>query len=66
MSLTTLEREYLALGDDLSTAEKEYVDAVMDSVQDLANDRGMNVARDDRCARLESAVVRFINESRTP
>jgi hypothetical protein len=64
MSLSSEELKYLSAAHSLSDIEKSYLEAVMDGVQDHANDRGIKAVGDDRCARLESAVIRYILESK--
>jgi len=64
MSLSNDELKYLAEAHTLSAPEKEYLNAVMDGALDQANDRGIKAAGDDRLGRLESAVIRFILESK--
>lgn len=66
MSLTRSERELLeAREGELNDAEKAVVDRTFDALYEAAQARGVKLARDDRVAALEAALVKFILASKT-
>lgn len=65
MSLTRSESELLAAREGvLNDAERGVIDATFDSLEEAAKVRGVKLARDDRVAALEAALIRFIIASR--
>jgi hypothetical protein len=65
MSLTRSESELLeAREGELNDAERGVIDATFDALEEAAKVRGVKLARDDRVAALEAALVRFLLASR--
>jgi len=65
MSLTRSERELMeAREGELNDAERGVINATFDALYDAASERGVKLAKDDRAAALEAALVRFILASR--
>jgi hypothetical protein len=65
MSLTRSESELLeAREGELNDAERGVIDATFDALEEAATIRGVKLARDDRVAALEAALVRFLLASR--
>lgn len=65
MSLTLSERELMkAREGELNDAERAVINVTFDALYEAAQDRGVRLAKDDRAAALEAAMVRFILASR--
>lgn len=64
MSLTQQDSEWFAKREELSPNETEVVDQMFEEIYAYAKVYGVKAAKDDRCASLEAALVRFIIESR--
>lgn len=65
MSLTLSERELMkAREGELNDAERAVINVTFDALYNAAESRGVRLAKDDRAAALEAAMVRFILASR--
>lgn len=65
MSLTRSESELMdAREGKLNAAERALIDRTFDALYDCAKERGIKLAKDDRAAALEAALVRFILSSK--
>lgn len=65
MSLTTDESRLLADREELlNLNEIRVVDATIEMMFSIANTYNIQLAGDDRCAKVEAALIKFINDSR--
>jgi hypothetical protein len=65
MSLTRSQRELMdAREGELNDAERAVIDVTFDALYDAAKARGVKLAKDDRAAALEAAMVQFILASK--
>jgi hypothetical protein len=65
MSLTRSERELMeAREGELNDAERGVIDATFDAIYEAAAQRGVKLAKDDRAAAFEAAMIQFILKSR--
>jgi hypothetical protein len=65
MSLTRSESELMkAREGELNDAERAVIDRTFDTLYEAATARGVKLAKDDRAAALEAALVKFILASK--
>lgn len=64
MSLSRHDSETLAKRDELPENEQEVIDCVFTELYAQAKANRVKAAGDDRAAKLEAALIRFIIESR--
>jgi hypothetical protein len=65
MSLTRSESELMRQREEeLNDAERAVINVTFDALYEAAQDRSVKLAKDDRAAALEAAMVRFILASR--
>jgi hypothetical protein len=66
MSITRSERELMEARDgELNDAERAVIDRTFEALYEAAGTRGVRLAKDDRAAALEAALVKFILASKT-
>jgi predicted nucleic acid-binding protein len=65
MTLSIPDSNALACKNDLPRKEKEFIDKAMSELIAGARESGISLAMDDRAARLEAALIRYMIESRT-
>lgn len=65
MSLSLSERELMeAREGELNDAERALIDRTFEVLYEAAAQRGVKLAKDDRAAKLEAALVQFILSSK--
>lgn len=64
MSLTREESALLDQRDELTTDERVVVDETMDEAAAWGKARNVPLANDDRAAKLEAALIKYIIDSR--
>ena len=64
MSLSPADRIYFEKRDtDLNDAQRAVITETFNALYDAAKARGVKVAMDDRAAKLEAAIVKFLLDS---
>jgi hypothetical protein len=64
MTLSVADSNAIACKGDLPKHERDFIETVMKSLGTAAEEHIVAIAMDDRAARLEAAVIRYVIESR--
>lgn len=64
MSLTRDESAWMDWRGELTADEKDYITFIMEGILDDAVGFNLKLAKDDRVARVEAALIRYVIQSR--